>query len=127
MMKKHDEDRNNLFDVVHRIAHGETYRQITPVIETTKELADRLTDLENDEDVQEIRYEVDELNNRMDEVDAEIERGLDAVKDEIVSEMVENANDMNDELMNRVVDLEAQLAKVIEWARDLGTVVAFDE
>lgn len=119
-MKQDEENRMALFDVVHRIAHGEAYRQVTPVIETTNELAERLTDLETDDEVETLRYEVDELNDRMDEVGTTIENEMEYVKENILSEMAESASDINDALMARVVELEKQLHDIVEWAQNLN-------
>lgn len=85
---------------------------LRPMVDEMWETRRRLVHIETmDEQVKDLNDRMDKIENTDDRLDEAISR--------LHAEMSENANDVDDELMKRVVELENQLARIIEWIESI--------
>lgn len=89
---------------------------LRPLVEEMWESRRRLTLTASE--VETMDEQVKDLNDRMDKIENTDDR-LDEAISRLHAEMSENANDVDDELMKRVVELENQLARIIEWIESI--------
>ena len=98
---------NTLYDAVHDVAHKVAYNMLHEAVTEMYETRKRVVALETEQAM---------MKNTMQSMAVQVERA----KAELMNEMHEMANDLPQEVMDRVSELEGHVGRIIDWANEIS-------